>query len=61
MSEVRTSLQKARGEKKTSVEEMFTDVYDRLPPRLEKQRAEMWEVLGKYKKHYQPILDRHES
>ena len=60
-SEVRTALQRARGEKKASVEELFTDVYDRLPPRLEKQKAEMWEIINKYKEHYQPMLNRHES
>ena len=58
---MRTALQKARGEKKTSVQELFTDVYDRLPQRLEKQKTEMWEMVNKYKEHYKPILDRHES
>lgn len=60
-SDIKEAMQKARGEKKASLEEQFTDVYDRMPPRLEKQRAEMWEMINKYKEHYQPLLNRHES
>ena len=60
-SDIKEAMQRARGEKKASLDEGFTDVYDEMPPRLKKQRAEMWEMINKYKEHYQPLLNRHES
>ena len=45
-------MQKARAELKPPIDDLFTDVYDKLPPRLEKQRQEMWRMVKKYKKHY---------
>ncbi len=51
----------ARKEKKPHLNHMFTDVYDDLPPRLQKQQAEMKEMMDKYKEHYGPILSKHES
>lgn len=50
--EVRRSMQKARSELKPPLDDLFNDVYDKLPPRLEKQREEMWRMVNKYKKHY---------
>lgn len=58
-AEVRSSMQKARAKPKPHIDHLFTDVYDKLPPRLEKQRQEMWEVVNKYKQHYP--ADLHES
>ena len=52
-------MQRARAEPKPHIDNLFTDVYDELPPRLEKQRREMWEVVKKYKQHYP--ADLHES
>jgi len=56
---VKTSLQRARAELKPNIDLMFEDVYDKLPLRLEKQRAQMKEIIHKYREHY-PV-DRHES
>ena len=50
--EVKTSLQRARKELKPHPDHMFTDVYDKLTPRLEQQREEMWRLVKKYKKNY---------
>jgi TPP-dependent pyruvate/acetoin dehydrogenase alpha subunit len=50
--EVKRSMQRARSERKPHVNEMFKDVYDELPKRLQAQQKEMWEVVNKYKKHY---------
>ena len=50
--EVRRTMQKARSELKPPLDDLFNDVYDKLPPRLEKQREEMWRMVNKYKKHY---------
>ena len=51
-------MQRARSEPKPSINEMFEDVYDQLPKRLQDQREEMWEVVNKHKKHYP--LENHE-
>lgn len=45
-------MQRARNERKPPVNEMFADVYDQLPKRLQDQRKQMWEVVNKYKEHY---------
>ena len=45
-------MKKARAELKPPLDDLFSDVYDKLPPRLEKQREEMWRMVNKYKKHY---------
>lgn len=60
-SEVKRAMQVARAEKKPHPDELFTDVYDELPPRLEKQREEMWALVNKYKEHYSPVLKNYES
>ena len=58
-NDVKKALLKARAEPKPRVDELFEDVFDKLPPRLEKQRREMWEVVNKYKEHYP--LKSHQS
>jgi len=50
--EVEKSLKRVMKEPKPHLDMMFTDVYDQLPPRLEKQRREFWEHVQKYKEHY---------
>jgi len=54
-------MQVARAEKKPHLDHLFSDVYDQLPPRLEKQRQEMWEMISKYPDHYKPLVDKYES
>ena len=51
-AEIKQSLKRVRRELKPSLDELFRDVYDELPPRLERQRREMWEHVRKYKEHY---------
>ncbi len=58
LEEVKRSMQRARSELKPSVDELFQDVYDKLPQRLQAQQKKMWEVVNKYKEHYP--LDNHE-
>ena len=50
--EVKRSMQKARADLKPPIDDLFNDVFDKLPPRLEKQREEMWRMVKKYKKYY---------
>ena len=57
--DIKVAMQKAREEIKPHPFKMFTDVYDSLPPHLEKQQKEMWEHVNKYKEHYP--LDLHEQ
>ncbi len=59
--EIKKEMNIARKEKKPHPNEMFTDVYDALPPRLQKQRDEMWAMTDKYKEHYRAILSKHEQ
>jgi 2-oxoisovalerate dehydrogenase E1 component alpha subunit len=42
----------AEKRKKPSVEELFTDVYDELPPNLVEQRKELNDLMKKYPEHY---------
>jgi 2-oxoisovalerate dehydrogenase E1 component alpha subunit len=42
----------AEKRKKPSVDELFTDVYDELPPNLVEQRKELADLMKKYPKHY---------
>ncbi|KAI8575404.1 hypothetical protein K450DRAFT_262071 [Umbelopsis ramanniana AG] len=42
----------AEKRKKPSVEELFTDVYDELPPNLVEQRQELADLMKKYPEHY---------
>ena len=57
--EILDAMQRARGELKPHPDYLFEDVYDNLPPRLEQQRQEMWEMVNKYPEHYP--LNKHES
>ena len=50
--EIQNALKRARRELKPHLNEMFSDVYDHLPLRLEAQRREMWEMVNKYSEHY---------
>lgn len=38
--------------KKPGLNHLFTDVYDKLPTRLEGQRQQMWDHLDKYGSNY---------
>lgn len=42
----------AEKRKKPSVEDLFTDVYDELPPNLVEQRKELATLMEKYPEHY---------
>ena len=53
------SRQRASEVKKPPIDEMFNDVYDQLPPHLQRQRKELWEHIKRYEEHYP--LDRHEQ
>lgn len=59
MQEIHEAIQHARGELRPHPDYLFKDVYDHLPPRLERQRQEMWAVVNKYPEHYP--LKKHES
>lgn len=50
--EVMDAMQRARGELRPHPDHLFTDVYDNLPPHLERQRKEMWEVVNKHHERY---------
>ena len=56
---VKTSMKRARAELKPNIDYLFTDVYDKLPLRLEQQKKQLLEHINKYKQHYP--LDKHES
>lgn len=42
----------AEARKKPNPELMFTDVYDEMPPHLEKQLQAMKDHVAKHKEHY---------
>ena len=48
----------ARNEKKPSLKYVFSDVYDILPLRLEKQQREMQAMIEKYPDHYPTKLHK---
>lgn len=50
--EIREAMQRARHELKPHLDNLFSHVYDQLPPRLEAQRRELWDLVNKYSKHY---------
>src|SRR5687768_10135304 len=56
--DVLQALQRAEAEKKPPVDEMWTDVYDELPPHLVEQKEELQTHLAKYAEHYP--LDQHQ-
>ncbi len=43
---------KAEKEKKPSLDEVFSDVYDTLPKHLQEQQEEMRRIIKKYSEHY---------
>ena len=45
-------LCRARGVKKPSLSHMFSDVYDELPTRLQRQQQQMQGMVAKYPDHY---------
>ena len=49
----------AEPRKKPNPEEMFTDVYDTIPPHLEQQMKQMKEHVLQHKEHYP--LERYEK
>ena len=56
---IQVSRQRASEVKKPPIDEMFNDVYDQLPSRLQQQRKELWEHIKRHEKHYP--LDKHEQ
>jgi 2-oxoisovalerate dehydrogenase E1 component alpha subunit len=46
------ALKRAEGEKKPAIEELFTDVYDKVPQHLQLQQRELLEHISKYPDHY---------
>lgn len=57
--EILAAFDRAEKRPKPPVTEMFADVYDQMPPRLEKQLKSMKEHVEKYKSEYP--LDAHEK
>ena len=53
------SFAEAEPRKKPNPEEMFTDVYDNIPPHLEQQMKQMKEHVLQHKEHYP--LERYEK
>ena len=58
-NDIKVSRQRASEVKKPPIDEMFNDVYDQLPPHLQRQRKDLWEHIKRYKEHYP--LDKHEQ
>ncbi|KAG7471140.1 hypothetical protein MATL_G00121260 [Megalops atlanticus] len=50
--QVMQALEYAERQPKPQIELLFTDVYQELPPHLEKQKQAMWRHLKQYKEHY---------
>ncbi|RUP47755.1 thiamine diphosphate-binding protein [Jimgerdemannia flammicorona] len=50
--EIMRSFNAAEKRKKPAVMELFTDVYDKLPPNLVEQQRELNELMEKYPEHY---------
>lgn len=57
--EVMDTFKRSEKKKKPAVEEMFTDVYDELPPNLVKQRDELIRLVNEYPEYYN--ADDHEK
>lgn len=49
---VMKSFSAAEARKKPSIEHLFTDVYDQLPPHLVAQKKELDELIRKYPEYY---------
>lgn len=52
LNQVREALKTANEDKKPPIEDLFTDVYDIVPPHLEEQRNELKQHLQKYREKY---------
>jgi len=50
-------LKKAEQVKKPALSELFTDVYDTLPPHIEEQQQELLTHLQTYHEHYKAALE----
>ncbi|XP_036393138.1 2-oxoisovalerate dehydrogenase subunit alpha, mitochondrial [Megalops cyprinoides] len=50
--QVMQALESAERQLKPRIDLLFTDVYQELPPHLEKQKQAMWRHLKQYKEHY---------
>jgi len=46
------AMRQAEKKPKPPLEDLFTDVYDKMPPSLESQRKQLYSHLEKYPKHY---------
>jgi len=51
-SHVLKEFQKAESLKKPPLHDLFTDVYDQMPKRLQEQEQELLEIVKKYPEHY---------
>lgn len=51
-NQVLTHFAEAEKKKKPSIDHMFTDVYDELPPNLIRQKQELEELIKKYPEYY---------
>jgi 2-oxoisovalerate dehydrogenase subunit alpha, mitochondrial len=51
-NQVMQAFLRAEKKRKPNVIEMFTDIYDKMPPNLEKQHQELLTHLKSYKDHY---------
>ncbi|KAI8069313.1 thiamine diphosphate-binding protein [Gongronella butleri] len=56
---VMASFKRAENRKKPPVSEVFTDVYDTLPPHLQQQEAELKRLIATYPEYY-AFADEHE-
>ena len=52
LQQVMQALSRADKALKPPVKDMFTDVYDQLPPRLQKQHQECMDHIAKYPHEY---------
>ncbi|KAI9140495.1 thiamine diphosphate-binding protein [Paraphysoderma sedebokerense] len=50
--QILTAFADAEKKKKPSIKELFTDVYDTVPPHLKEQEKELWEIVEKYPEYY---------
>ena len=50
--EILKSFNAAEKRKKPSIKELFTDVYDEVPPHLQLQRTELDRLIKQYPEHY---------
>ncbi|KAI9230519.1 MAG: 2-oxoisovalerate dehydrogenase alpha subunit [Piptocephalis tieghemiana] len=58
---VLAEFSKAEGRAKPPISELFTDVYDRLTPRLREQQAEMERLVREYPEYYTSVREHKDS